>query len=104
MADISEYLDKAYEQEEFSELAELPIDALQGVSKADAEAIQKAFGVKTIRQLAEHKFIRAAQGITLLAGAKRRSSRSSKATHQRRRKDAEGGGIANAVKKMIGSK
>ena len=47
-----------------------PIDALQGVSAADAEALQKAFGVKTIRQLAEHKFIKAAQAITLLAGAK----------------------------------
>ena len=70
MADITKYLDKAHEQKEFSELAELPIDALQGVSKADAEAIQKAFGVKTIRQLAENKFIRAAQAITLLAGAK----------------------------------
>ena len=101
MADISEYLDKAYEQKEFSELAELPIDALQGVSKADAEAIQKAFGVKTIRQLAEHKFIRAAQGITLLAGAKGRSNRSSKATRQRHRKDEEGGGLASAVKKMV---
>ena len=104
MADITEYLDKAYEQKEFSELAELPIDALQGVSKADAEAIQKAFGVKTIRQLAEHKFIRAVQGITLLAGAKRRGSRSSSATRQRHRKDDEGGGIANAVKKMISGK
>ena len=70
MADISKYLDKSHEQKEFSELAELPIDALQGVSKADAEALQKAFGVKTIRQLAEHKFVRAAQAITLLAGAK----------------------------------
>ena len=70
MADIAKYLDKAHEQKEFSELAELPIDALQGVSKGDAGAIQKAFGVKTIRQLAEHKFIRAAQAITLLAGAK----------------------------------
>jgi len=70
MADISKYLDKSYEQKEFTELAELPIDALQGVSKGDAEAIQKAFAVKTIRQLAEHKFIRAAQAITLLAGAK----------------------------------
>lgn len=70
MADIGKFLDKAHEQKEFSELAELPIDALQGVSAADAEAIQKAFGVKTIRQLAEHKFIRAAQAITLLAGAK----------------------------------
>ena len=70
MADIGQYLDKAHERKEFSELAELPLDALQGVSKADADAIQRAFGVKTIRQLAEHKFIRAAQAITLLAGAK----------------------------------
>jgi hypothetical protein len=70
MADITKFLDKAHEQKEFAEIAELPIDALQGVSAADAEAIQKAFGVKTIRQLAENKFIRAAQAITLLAGAK----------------------------------
>jgi hypothetical protein len=70
MADISKFLDKAHEQKDFAEIAELPIDALQGVSAGDAEAIQKAFGVKTIRQLAEHKFIKAAQAITLLAGAK----------------------------------
>jgi hypothetical protein len=62
--------DKAYEQKDFSELADLPIDALQGVSKADAEAIQKAFNVRSIRQLAQHKFIRAAHALTLLAGAK----------------------------------
>jgi hypothetical protein len=70
MADIAKYVDKAHEQKEFADLAELPIDALQGVSKADADAIQRAFGVKTIRQLAEHKFVRAAQAITLLAGVK----------------------------------
>jgi len=70
MADIARFVDKAHEQKDFSELAELPLDALQGVSAADAEAIQRAFGVKTIRQLAEHKFIKAAQAITLLAGAK----------------------------------
>jgi hypothetical protein len=70
MADISKFLDKAHEQKDFAEIAELPIDALQGVSAADAEAIQKAFGVKTIRQLAENKFVKAAQAITLLAGAK----------------------------------
>jgi hypothetical protein len=39
MADISKDLDKAYEQQEFSEVAELPIDALQGVSKADTERL-----------------------------------------------------------------
>lgn len=70
MADISKFLDKAHENKEFAQLADLPIDALQGVSAADAEALQKAFGVKTIRQLAEHKFIRVAQAITLLAGAR----------------------------------
>ena len=70
MAEIAKYVDKAHEQKEFAELAELPIEALQGVSTADAEAIEKAVGVKTIRQLAEHKFVRAAQAITLLAGSK----------------------------------
>jgi hypothetical protein len=70
MADIGRYVDKAYEQREFSELAELPIDALQGVSKSDAETIKQALHVKTIRQLAEHKFVKAAQAITMLAEAK----------------------------------
>lgn len=70
MADIAKYVDKAHEQKEFADIAELPIDALQGVSQADAEALQKAFGIKTIRQLAESKFVRAAQAITLLAGPK----------------------------------
>ena len=70
MADITKYVDKAHEQKEFAELAELPIDALQGVSKGDAEALQRALGIKTIRQLAENKFVRAAQAITLLAGPK----------------------------------
>jgi len=70
MADITQYVDKAYEQKDFAELAELPIDALQGVSQGDAEAIKQAFNVRSIRQLAEHKFIRAAQALTLLAGAK----------------------------------
>jgi hypothetical protein len=70
MADIGKFLDKAYEQKEFTELADAPVDALQGLSKADAEALQKALGIKTIRQLAENKFVRAAQAITLLAGAR----------------------------------
>jgi hypothetical protein len=70
MADITNFVDKAHEGKDFAELAELPIDAIQGVSAGDAEAIQKAIGVKTIRQLAEHKFIRTAQAITMLAGKK----------------------------------
>ena len=70
MADISKFLDKQYESTEFADLAGAPVDALQGLSKGDAEALQKALGIRTIRQLAENKFVRAAQAITLLADAK----------------------------------
>lgn len=68
MAAITNIVDKAYEGKEFSELAEAPVDALQGVSAADAEALAKAFGIKTVRQLATNKFVLWAQAINSLAG------------------------------------
>lgn len=67
MADISKHVDKAYEQMSFEELAEAPVDALQGVSKSDAELLEKAFKIRTIRDLAENKHFRWAQGITHMA-------------------------------------
>jgi hypothetical protein len=30
VADISQFFDKAYEQQEFAELADAPVDAIQG--------------------------------------------------------------------------
>lgn len=72
MADLSKHLDKAYESKDFDELAESPIDALEGLSKGDAEALQKAFTIKTIRQLAESKFVLRAQAITNLAQAQKK--------------------------------
>ena len=71
MADIAKFVDKAHEDKDFADIAELPIDSLQGVSKGDAEKIQQAFNIRTVRQLAEHKFVRAAQAITMLAGPKK---------------------------------
>lgn len=71
MADMTKHLDKAYEQKDFDELADAPVDALQGVSQADAEALQKAFNIKTIRDLAESKFVLRAQAIVNLARAKK---------------------------------
>ena len=68
MADISQFVDKDYEQKEFNELAEAPVDAIQGVSKGDAEKLQQAFNVKTVRDLAENKFVRIAQAIVTLSG------------------------------------
>ncbi|MBO0767466.1 MAG: hypothetical protein J2O48_02150 [Solirubrobacterales bacterium] len=67
MADVAKFLDKAYETKEFSELADAPVDALQGVSAGDAEHLQAAFNIKTVRDLAESKYVRWAQAIVALA-------------------------------------
>ena len=71
MADISQFLDKKYEQQELAELADAPIEAIQGLSAGDAEALKKAFNVKTIRDLATNKFVLVAQGIVALSGAQK---------------------------------
>ena len=68
MADLSKYLDKAYEQKEVGELVDAPVDALQGVSAADAEALKKALNIKTIGDLARNKYVLWAQAIANLAG------------------------------------
>ncbi len=70
MADIAKFLDKAYEKTEFAELADAPVDAIQGLSAGDAELLRKALNIRTIRDLAENKYIRVAQAIVGLAGAK----------------------------------
>ena len=67
MADMSRHLDKAFESKNFEELADAPVDALEGVSKNDAELLLKAFNIRTIRDLAESKFVLRAQAIVNLA-------------------------------------
>lgn len=67
MADVSRILDKAWENKEFEEIAEAPVDALAGVSKADADALAKALGIKTIRDLANNKYVAWAQAIVAIA-------------------------------------
>jgi hypothetical protein len=46
MADLTNFLDKAYEGKDFAELAESP-----------AEALEKALGIKTVRDLATNKLV-----------------------------------------------
>ena len=65
-ASLVKRLDKAYEGKPLSELLAAPVDALQGLSAADAEALQKALGIKTIKDLGTNKFFRWAQGIVAL--------------------------------------
>lgn len=72
MADIGKHVDKAYEGKDFEDLADSPVEALEGLSAGDAEALKKAFNIKTIRQLAESKFVLRAQAITNLAMAQKK--------------------------------
>jgi len=68
-ADLSEFLDKAWEDKSLSEILAAPVSALQGVSDGDAEALKSAFNVKTIGDLGKNKYFRAAQMLTLLGDA-----------------------------------
>jgi len=67
MVDPQEYLDRRYEDAELSELGDAPVDALRGLGKAGSEALRKAIGVKSIRDLATNQFVLAAQELLRLA-------------------------------------
>jgi hypothetical protein len=50
-------------------LADAPVTAL-GLSSGDADALGQALGVKTVRELADSKYVRRAQAIVHLANEK----------------------------------
>jgi len=52
-ADLSKYLDKAYEDKTLEEVLAAPVSALAGVTDADGELLQKAFNIKTVGDLGE---------------------------------------------------
>jgi hypothetical protein len=62
-------VDKAYEGKDLKEIADAPVDALQGVSAGDAAALKQAFNIKTVRDLATNKYVRWAQEIVAGAGS-----------------------------------
>ncbi len=64
---INNALKKAYEGKPLKELADAPISALQGVSEGDAQKMKEAFGVETIQEFADLKFVRWAQAIVTLS-------------------------------------
>jgi len=68
-ANLDKILDKAHENMELTQLVDAPIDALAGVTAADAEALTKALGIKTIGDLGRNKHFRAAAAIAQLADA-----------------------------------
>jgi predicted RecB family nuclease len=62
-----EILDKKFESEEYKNLAEKPVSAISGVSEADAALLKKVFGIDTIRELAENKYVAIAQATVSLS-------------------------------------
>jgi hypothetical protein len=67
VGDIAGNVDKAYEGKSVTELADAPVDALQGASEGDAQHLKDAFNIKTVRDLGTNKYILWAQAISKLA-------------------------------------
>jgi hypothetical protein len=55
--------------DKFAGLADAPVTAL-GLSSSDADALGQALGVKTVRDLADSRYVRRAQAIVHLANEK----------------------------------
>ena len=66
------YLDKKFRDKTWSEVANAPVSAINGVSEKDGVYLQRAFNIKTIQDLAENKFVRVAQTIISLAEIEKR--------------------------------
>ena len=64
---INKIVDKKYETMSLKEIANAPVDAIQGVSENDAKLLQEAFYVKTVSDLANLKYVKWAQAICTLA-------------------------------------
>lgn len=69
MRDFENKLIKRYEDKPPEKLVNAPLFALQGLSKGDAEKLNKAFRIKTIRKLAELKYVKWAEGIVELSNS-----------------------------------
>ncbi len=64
--DLDKVLDKAWADKSLPEILDAPVDALKGVSEKDGELLDQAFGVKTVADLADLKYVRWAQALAAL--------------------------------------
>ncbi|GMH45862.1 hypothetical protein BSKO_13825 [Bryopsis sp. KO-2023] len=71
-------VDKEHETLSFTEIATLPIDALQGIAERGADALKK-IGVKTVADLANLKYYKWAKAISTLADKEEEGKRSADA-------------------------
>lgn len=64
---INKALVKAYHDQPFRALVEAPVSALAGVSETNAKNLEKAFGIRTIGDMAGNKFFHWASAIAVLS-------------------------------------
>jgi hypothetical protein len=64
---IDTIVDDAHKGKGFRELVNAPVSALRGMSAKDAKALTQAFGVTTIGELADLKFVKWACAIQTMA-------------------------------------
>ncbi|MCX4696517.1 hypothetical protein [Streptomyces sp. NBC_01408] len=64
--DLDKVLDKAWRDKTLPEILSAPVSALKGVSEREGEHLKDAFGVKTVADLADLKYVRWAQALAAL--------------------------------------
>jgi hypothetical protein len=68
--DIHRPTDDQPDEERIAALADAPVTAL-GLSGSDADALEQALDIKSVRDLADNKYVRRAQAIVTIANEKR---------------------------------
>jgi uncharacterized protein (TIGR02271 family) len=82
-AQTREYVDRRFADHDVNELPDAPVEALRGLGKRGGEALRKAFGVTTIRDLATNDFVLKAQELLRLAEGPAAIPTAAPARHER---------------------
>ena len=64
---LAKALDKAWEDKTLEEILDAPVSALAGVTEADADKLNQAFGIKTVRDLGSNKYFATAGVLVALS-------------------------------------
>jgi hypothetical protein len=64
---INTIVDNDFADKCFRDICNAPLSALRGLSTSDAKALHTAFGISTVGELADLKFVRWASAIKVLA-------------------------------------
>ena len=65
--DIKSMVEKSFQNKPLSEIAEAPVSAIKGVSVSDAKLLEKSLNIKTVRDFADHEFVKYARSIVAQA-------------------------------------